>query len=321
MLKSRPSQQSQESPPRVLVVGESLVDVFATRSAPVVEAPGGSPLNVAVTLGRMGTPVSFLTALGDDDFGAALRRHLTESRVDIEPGPVLSRTSSAVAHVGDDGAATYDFDIAWPDLGALELHCSAIVHTGSIAFFCAPGATSVHRLLREAHGSGALTTLDPNIRPALIGDRAAAVQQLEASLPWVDVLKLSDEDASWLYPGMDHLAVASLLLEAGPSLVALTTGSDGASLHTRRAHVHVPAPRTTVVDTVGAGDAWMGALIHGLVADPVPRRLIGRLTEPGLRDLGELANRVAAATVATQGANPPWVKALTPAHPAARTGA
>jgi fructokinase len=325
MLKSHqswpPHASEQARPRRVHVVGESLVDVLATPTAPAVEAPGGSPFNVAVTLGRLGTPVSLLTALGDDDRGAALRRHLTESRVDIEPGPVLPRTSSAVAHVGADGAATYDFDIAWPDLGALEPHHAGVVHTGSIAFFCAPGARSVHRLLREAHGAGALTTLDPNIRPALVGDRAAAVQKLEASLPWVDVVKLSDEDVSWLFPGLEHLAVISLLLDAGPSLVALTAGSDGAVLHTRRSNVHVPAPPTTVVDTVGAGDAWMGALIHGLVADPAPRTLIGRLTESGLRDLGELANRVAAATVATRGANPPWAEAVMPAHRVARSSA
>ncbi len=73
----------------VLVIGESLVDVLATGTAAPVEAPGGSPLNVAVTLGRLGTPVSILTAIGPDDRGAALRSHLAESRVTILPGPVL----------------------------------------------------------------------------------------------------------------------------------------------------------------------------------------------------------------------------------------
>ena len=89
-------------------------------------------------------------------------------------------------------------------------------------------------------------------------------------------------------------------------MVALTKGSAGASLCTRTTRVDVPAPVTTVVDTVGAGDAWMGALIHGLFADPEPRRLIDALDASALRDLGALAGRVAAATVASQGANPPW---------------
>lgn len=290
----------------VLVIGESLVDVFATVTATPTEAPGGSPLNVAVTVGRLGTPVSILTALGPDDRGAALHRHLTESRVTILAGPVLPHTSAAVATVGVDGAATYEFDISWPAVDPPDLRDVGILHTGSIAFFCSPGSGSVARQLRRARDSGVLTTLDPNVRPALVGDRDAAVRHLEETLPWIDVLKLSDEDASWLYPGTAHDAVVARLLELGPQLVALTKGAAGASLLTRTTRVDVPAPPTTVVDTVGAGDAWMGALIHGLFGDPEPLRLIHGLDASTLRDLGARANRVAAATVASQGADPPW---------------
>jgi fructokinase len=293
-------------PRHVLVVGESLVDVLAAGATPPVDAPGGSPLNVAVTLGRLGTPVSILTAIGDDDRGAALSDHLTGSRVHVRRGPVLPRTSSAVARVGEDGAATYEFDIAWPAVDPPDLGDVAILHTGSIAFFCPPGAAAVGELLRTAHESGVVTTLDPNVRPALVGDRDAAVRHLEATLPSVDVLKLSDEDASWLYPGTPHTAVVALLLERGPRLVALTQGAAGSSLVTRTTRVDVPAPPTTVVDTVGAGDAWMGALLHGLFADPEPGRLLDGLDDATLRHLGERASRVAAATVATQGADPPW---------------
>lgn len=290
----------------VLVIGESLVDVLATETGAPVEAPGGSPLNVAVTVGRLGTPVSFVTALGRDDREAALRRHLTESRVEVRPGPVLPRTSAAIATVGASGAATYEFDIFWPAVDPPDLSHVGILHTGSIAFFCSPGAATVAQQLRRAREVGVLTTLDPNVRPALVGDRDTAVRHLEATLPWVDVLKLSDEDADWLYPGLAHEAVVALILERGPRLVALTRGSAGASLLTRTIRVDVPAPPTTVVDTVGAGDAWMGALIHGLFRDPEPRHLIDALDESALRDLGALAGRVAAATVASQGADPPW---------------
>ncbi|MFC7359211.1 carbohydrate kinase family protein [Nocardioides astragali] len=308
-------------PRHVLVVGESLVDVLATPAAPPVDAPGGSPLNVAVTLGRLGTPVSILTAIGDDDRGAALRDHLASSRVDIRPGPVLPRTSSAVARVGTDGAATYEFDISWPAVDQPDLSDVGIVHTGSIAFFSQPGAAAVGELLRTAHDSGVVTTLDPNVRPALVGDRDAAVRHLEATLPSVDVLKLSDEDASWLYPDTAHDDVVALLLQRGPRLVALTRGPAGSSLVTPTTRVDVPAPPTTVVDTVGAGDAWMGALIHGLFADAEPRRLLDRLDDATLRDLGARASRVAAATVATQGANPPWADPASLTPPVAPTTA
>lgn len=299
----------------VLVVGESLVDVLATPTAPPVDAPGGSPLNVAVTLGRLGTPVSILTAIGDDDRGAALRDHLASSRVDLRRGPVLSRTSSAVARVGVDGAATYEFDIDWPALDPPDLSDVGILHTGSIAFFSSPGAAHVGELLRTAHESGVVTTLDPNVRPALVGDRDAAVRHLEAALPSVDVLKLSDEDASWLYPDMAADALVARILERGPRLVALTQGAAGSSLVTSTARADVPAPPTTVVDTVGAGDAWMGALIHGLFADRGTGRFLDLLDDATLRALGTIASRVAAATVATQGADPPWAEDLDPASP------
>ena len=301
-------------PPKrhVLVVGESLVDVLDRSPDPPVEAAGGSPLNVAVTVGRLGTPVAILTALGHDDRGAALRTHLVSSGVRVRPGAILRRTSSAIARVGPDGAATYAFDISWPDLGSPGLEGAAVLHTGSIAFFCAPGAASVRSLLRRAHGAGALTTLDPNIRPALIGDPATAVRHLEDSLPLIDVVKLSDEDAAWLYPDLDLDQTASRMLELGPRLVALTRGPHGATLRTADVRVDVPAPPTTVIDTVGAGDAWMGALLHGLVADTGREPLLGHLDATKLRELGDLAARVAAATVASQGADPPWADTLVP---------
>lgn len=303
-------------PHHVLVVGESLVDVLATPTAPPVDAPGGSPLNVAVTLGRLGTPVSILTAIGDDERGAALRHHLTSSRVHVRGGPALPRTSSAVARVGADGAATYEFDISWPAVDPPDLSEVAILHTGSIAFFCHPGASAVGEVLRVAHESGVVTTLDPNVRPALVGDRDAAVRHLEETLPSVDVLKMSDEDAAWLYPDLTLDAVVALVLQRGPRLVALTRGSAGSSLVARTTCVDVAAPPTTVVDTVGAGDAWMGALLHGLCAGPEPGHLLDGLDDAALRELGASASRVAAATVATQGADPPWVEDLDPTSPA-----
>ncbi len=211
------------------------------------------------------------------------------------------------------GAATYEFDISWPAVDPPDLGDVGILHTGSIAFFCHPGAGAVGELLRTAHESGVVTTLDPNVRPALVGDRDAAVRHLEATLPSVDVLKLSDEDASWLYPGSGPRRRRRPPPGAGPRLVALTRGSAGSSLVTATARVDVPAPPTTVVDTVGAGDAWMGALIDGLFADPgapAPPRP-ARRRRP-CATLGARANRVAAATVATQGANPPWADSPRP---------
>jgi fructokinase len=288
---------------RVLVVGESLVDVVVAPGRPPVEAPGGSPLNVAVTLARLGVSVDLLTALGPDARGGAIRAHLVESGVSVLPTPPLERTSSAVARIGADASATYEFDLTWPAFPVPDLGAE-VLHVGSVAFFHTPTA-DMRTLLRFASGAGALTTLDPNVRPALIGDRAAAVLHLEQVLPWVDVVKLSDEDAAWLYPGLTNDEVADRLLREGPRLVALTLGAEGAVLHSAWHQLVVAPIAVEVVDTIGAGDAWMGALISGLLDLDAAAAVRDGLGLDDLAAIGDFAAAVAAITAGRHGADPP----------------
>lgn len=304
--------------PRALVVGESLVDVLVTPDRAPVEAPGGSPMNVAVTLARLGVPVELLTALGADDRGRAVRAHLAESGVDVLPSPPLERTSSAVARVGADGSASYEFDLTWPAFAAPDTAVAA-VHVGSVAFFRTPTA-DVQTLLRSASEAGALTTVDPNVRPALVGGQAAAVAHLEQALPWVDVVKLSDEDAAWLYPGHTVEQVVDRLLQLGPRLVALTRGRTGAVLRSRLHEVVVPPIPVELVDTIGAGDSWMGALISGLLDLGGASALRRGVDRDGLAEIGGFAAAVAAVTVSRPGADPPRRAELSSAHPAVEEG-
>ncbi|MBT2512441.1 carbohydrate kinase [Arthrobacter sp. ISL-30] len=291
--------------PDVIVIGEALVDVVTT-SKGTIEHPGGSPANVAYGLGRLEVSTALLTSIGDDERGAAIERHLSTAGVALLPGSrTQGRTASATATLAADGSAHYDFDIAWDLKPVTPAYLPKVLHTGSIASFLAPGAAVVKGLLEQAHRE-CLVTYDPNIRPALLGSHAEALAIFEELVPLTDVVKLSDEDAQWLYPGQQPKEAAARILGLGAGLAVITLGSEGSLLATPATQLHVPSVRTTVADTIGAGDSYMAALIYGLLC-----RSTDGLAPSVLETLGRTASKAAAITVSRPGANPPTVEELT----------
>jgi fructokinase len=290
----------------VLVVGEALVDLVHRADGSRDEAPGGSPANVALTLGRLGRHPQLLTSLGDDGRGRTVRAWLEESNVQVT-GVNAERTSTATAVLDGTGAATYEFDLTWA-VDASLAGSADVLHVGSVATVLEPGASEVARLVQERRATATIT-LDPNIRPALIDSAAAARSRLEQLVRLADVVKVSDEDLLWLRPDQSLADAAAYWLAAGPAVVVVTRGGEGAFALTAAGRVSVPAPTVTVVDTVGAGDTFMGALIDGLL----DANLIGADRRQALRDvpLGVLEGIMrrsadaAAITVSRPGADPP----------------
>jgi len=291
---------------QVLVVGEALVDLVHRADGSRDEAPGGSPANVALTLGRLGRHPQLLTSLGDDGRGRTVRAWLEESNVRVS-GAGAERTSTATAVLNATGAATYEFDLAW----AVDVSLAGaadVLHVGSVATVLEPGASRVARLVEARRGTATIT-FDPNIRPALVEDAAAARTRVEHLVRLADVVKVSDEDLRWLQPDRSLADAAAGWLAAGPSVVVVTLGGDGAFALTAGGRVSVPAPRVTVVDTVGAGDTFMGALIDGLL----DANLIGADRRQALRDVApgvlegimRRSADAAAITVSRPGADPP----------------
>ncbi|WP_082919103.1 carbohydrate kinase [Cellulosimicrobium sp. I38E] len=294
----------------VLVVGEALIDVVHRADGSVDEHPGGSLANVALTLGRLGRDARLATWLGPDERGDAIRAWLHDSAVTLAPGSTdAERTSVATAHLDAHGAATYQFDLEWrvpagtaPDAGTLA------VHTGSIAAVLEPGASDVRTLVAAARDTATIT-YDPNARPALMGDPADARTRIEALVALADVVKVSDEDLAWLAPGTDPVAVAHQWLALGPALVVITYGGEGALALTATGEQRITAPRVDVVDTVGAGDSFMGALLDGLwdagLLGADHRDALHAIDPATLTALLERCAAVAAVTVSRAGANPP----------------
>lgn len=285
----------------VLVVGESLIDVVR-RGGEEDEVVGGSPANVALGLARLGAPVRFHTALGHDDRGERIAAHLSAAGVEVVGASwSLPKTSTALAQIGADGAARYTFDLVWRLPVEPEPEHASVIHTGSLAAFLEPGASVVQRTLAGAR-PGTLITIDPNIRAALLPDHAAAVRRFEGLLRLATVVKLSDEDAAWLYPDLPHDALLRRLLAAGPRLVALTRGGSGATLAAGDILHTVAAPAVTVRDTVGAGDTFMAALIAYVLQNPAALSVIDR---DDLDRMGTYAVTAAAITVERVGADLP----------------
>ncbi|WP_404444229.1 carbohydrate kinase [Microbacterium marinum] len=282
----------------VLVVGEALMDVVESDSA-AVEHVGGSPANVALGLGRRGVDVALLTQIGPDERGRRIQEHLCASGVKVlQQSTSLERTSTAVAKLAGDGSASYTFDIAWNALPAVSEVAARVVHTGSIATFLAPGAATVRRLLDTTQAD--IVTFDPNVRPALVGERESAVRTFADTARRAQVVKMSDEDAEWLFPGLTPDDALDAVLGLGPVLAVVTLGSSGAILALPDARVRTPAPRVVPIDTIGAGDTFMASLIASFVSSGLPK------TRVDLAELGVQAARAAAITVSRAGANLPW---------------
>lgn len=298
---------------RIVVVGEALVDIVHRHAGAVDEAPGGSPANVALTLGRLGRAPVLITRLGADDRGDRLRRWLSSSGVAVT-AVGAPRTATAVARLDESGAATYEFDLDW-DLDGIDtaaLSTAGLVHLGSVGAVLEPGASQLTALVGAAR-EGATITYDPNIRPALVSDPAAVRRRVAELVDLADVVKASDEDLAWLHPGRDAVEVARDWQARGPALVVVTRGADGAVAVTADGLISIPAVRTPVVDTVGAGDTFMGALIDGVVAlggAGAGLRRAGGIPGIALEEVLGRAARAAAITVSRPGADPPFAAEL-----------
>jgi fructokinase len=309
---------------RTLIVGEALVDIVVRESsAAPTEFVGGSPANVAVGLARLGRPTDFLASLARDKRGERIASHLQASEVTVLDATwTAKRTPTAVAEISHDGSARYTIDIEWDLPVPVDTHSYAAVHTGSIAAFLEPGATVVRELLRSARTAGALVTFDPNIRAALLPPHDLAVAIFESTVRLSHVVKLSDEDAAWLYPELTQDEVVETVIGLGADVVVVTAGGDGALLATRAHRVSVSAVAVDVVDTIGAGDTFMAALISQAfeVLASQGRAGLVDLDEPRLAEIGALSAQASAITVSRAGANPPTAAELTRLRPLLMVG-
>ncbi|MFF2960107.1 carbohydrate kinase [Streptomyces sp. NPDC057963] len=291
-----------------LVIGECVADIVRLPGAADRVHPGGSPANVAYGLARLGHGATLLTQLGPDDNGRLLRDHLAGAGVEVRTDGAAAPTPSAAVTLDSGGRASYTFEITWTLAPVTLDRPPRHVHTGSLATVMEPGAATVLAAV-ESLRTSATVSYDPNVRPELMGDHDAAVRKAERCVALSDVVKASDEDLEWLYPDLDPQEAAERWLATGPAVVLVTRGGDGALAVLPGGQVTVGALPTHVVDTVGAGDAFMSGTLHALTAHgllgPDGRERLRSLDRATVTDVLRHAAACAAVTVARAGANPP----------------
>jgi fructokinase len=292
----------------ICVVGEALVDVFTGPDGTVHESVGGSPLNLAVTLGRLDVPAYLITQLGDDDHGRHVREHLAASGVELFAAPAAQgRTSTASVRLDETGSAAYSFDLAW-SLPGQELPACDVLHVGSLGAVLEPGRESVVDLVEQAWQRGVFVSYDPNVRAEFLAEPDRAWLDLAALAERAALVKVSSEDVALLHPGADPADIARTLLTGERTeLVVVTDGAAGSTAYVEERAVHVPAPPVEVVDTVGAGDSFMAGLLTILFEDgAVGAHGPGMPhAEDGLDRLLRGAGQVAAITCSRRGADAP----------------
>lgn len=268
--------KSRHGSPAMTVIGEALIDLVPGQEPRSFTAqPGGSPYNVAIGLARLGHRTTLMARLADNAFGRILRDRAAAEGLILDAAPHASEpTTLAVVSLDAEARASYDFylngtaDWGW-SAGEISRapQETAVLHFGSIASWTPPGDARIHELASRLRDRGdVLVSYDPNIRPRLMPDRGHGRRMAERSIRLAHLVKASAEDAAWLYPGQAMAEVARHWLGLGTAVVVITDGPGGADAFTAAGPpVHRPAHEVSVIDTVGAGDAFTAGLLGSLV--------------------------------------------------------
>jgi fructokinase len=255
----------------IVIGGEALVDLVDCGGS-VHAVAGGGPFNTAIALGRLDVPVGFLGVVSRDAYGQMLAEQLVDAGVDTS----LVRWSDAPTprarvHRQGDGRNEYTFEVGGTslvDLSAQQLPAlpkeAWAVHVGTLALAIDPPAAAYEALVDREAGRRQII-MDPNVRPAVFGDVDAYRHSFERLARLADLVKLSEDDAAWIYPGRSVEEVLELISGFGPRVVALTRGRNGAVAAAGDVRVDVAGIPIVVADTVGAGDSFGAAFVAALV--------------------------------------------------------
>ena len=303
----------------ILCCGESLIDMIPEQTVKdkngFVPYPGGAIFNTAIGIGRLKCRVGLMSGISTDIFGQQLMAELSASNVDTS-NAILSDRPTTLAFVQlTDGQASYLFYdensagrmIAVKDMPH-EVKSIAAFLFGGISLHCDPGAEAYVRFA-ETHANDAVVMVDPNIRPSFISNEILFRDHMERMLRLADIVKVSNEDLNWFFPGSENVETKiSKLRKLGPAIVILTSGSSGVKAwKPEEDPIFVDSLKVDVVDTVGAGDSFNAGFLTSLSkAGLLNKATIRLILESDIVAALNFGVRTAAKTVGRAGANPPW---------------
>lgn len=310
----------------VVALGEILIDFTPCGKSEAGQKvfeqnPGGAPANVLTALSKFGRKAAFIGKVGKDMHGTFLKEVLIENGISVE-GLVEGEdvfTTLAFVDLSDSGERSFSFArkpgadtcLTQAEMRADLIKNSKIFHIGSLSLTAEPVKSTTLKALEIAKEAGCIISYDPNYRAPLWDCQEDAIREMRSVLPFIDVMKLSDEETE-LLTGIEKPENAAFkLIEQGVSMVAVTLGADGALIATKEGCAHVAGFSANVVDTTGAGDSFWGGFLHKLLECYEMRqeavaqsRFLTDITLEEAVEFGTFGNAVASLCVEKRGAIP-----------------
>jgi len=288
---------------KIWVVGEALMDLIPVAGERISEMVGGGPCNSAKALARLGFSTSFIGGISSDSYGKAIEKELLDSGVNLD---FLHRsdlpTALAIATINDAGLASYEFRLA--SSVSFNFHSSwlpkedaEVIHIGSVATLLEPGASELYKWLSN---KSATVVFDPNVRPSIQSNKEIYRNSVERWIDLAKLVKLSEDDFSWLYHSSESEVIANWL-SRGTEIVVVTRAEKGLTCFTRDGRIDCPAAKVELVDSVGAGDTIGAVIVEGLL-----KYGLDGLKADVLRQILQRASKAAGIACSRAGANPPW---------------
>ncbi len=300
----------------VVALGEILIDFTLCGKSEAGQRlfeqnPGGAPANVLTALSKFGRKTAFIGKVGKDMHGSFLKDVLVENGISTE-GLVEDEnafTTLAFVALSDEGERSFSFArkpgadtcLTEAELKKELISASKVFHIGSLSLTAEPVKSTTLKALEIAKESACIISYDPNYRAPLWRCKEDAIREMRLVLPYVDVMKLSDEETELLTDIADPEEAAKKLLDQGVTLVAVTLGSDGALIASRDGCVHVPGYSAKMVDTTGAGDSFWGGFLHKLLESD---KYLEEITLDEATEFTRFGNAVASLCVEKRGAIP-----------------
>jgi len=274
--------------------------------------PGGAPANVLAMNAILGGKTAFIGKVGQDEFGKFLRKTLEDAGIETS-GLVMDEkvnTTLAFVHLFENGERSFSFYrnpgadmmLRWEEIDEKLVTNCRIFHFGSVSLTDEPCRSATLHAVELARKAGRIISFDPNYRPLLWKDAGEAVKVIKRCLPSADIIKVNEEEMELITGESDVSRGAEKLAQYGASLVIITLGPKGTFYRSMSVKGHVPAYNVRAIDTTGAGDAFMGALLFCLRNKTIED--VRQLDKPQTEEMISFANAAGSLTTTKKGAIP-----------------
>jgi len=308
---------------KLFTIGELLIDFTPTQQHGALaniehftKHAGGAPANVAVVCAKLGQPAAILTQVGQDAFGDFLKKTLQQAGVDTQyiRETTEGETSLAFVALSETGERDFQFyrrhaaDLLYRQeyLPPQLLTDKDIIHFCSVNLVESPMKYAHLAFIEQAHQAGSIVSFDPNVRMPLWQDESICRETILAFLPKAHIVKLSKEELLFLTAIEEELTAVQTLFQGHIATIIITHGAEGATLYTKKHHIKVAADKVQTVDTTGAGDAFIGAILRQFLQHQLAVNNIVTYCEQHAVSLLTFANRYAGLSTTKHGAIPSY---------------